>query len=280
MKTPYICRQGFTLIELLVVISIIALLIGILLPALGAARRTALTISCASNMRQISTVLIMYSTNNKGSFPPNVLDANLPEGGHFWFDHEILGAYLPAGDKNPGSIGGIVMPCPADGDDVGRSYTVNGWTSSNFDEKNTTVTNEDWYDGWGSGLNQSGVRFNDSVRESSKTILLAEAWPQWPVGEFYYTGWYVGSFYNSATLYGKFVKNNYPYMTYTGTAAESAICWTRHVNTDDMYAARGKANFAMVDGHVAMFSDDDVVNHSTKTSTKTLLWSPLDKKMD
>jgi len=56
---------GFTLIELLVVISIIALLVGILLPALGAARATARGAVCLSNMRQISTMYFMYANDNE-----------------------------------------------------------------------------------------------------------------------------------------------------------------------------------------------------------------------
>ncbi len=63
-------HKGFTLIELLVVISIIALLVGILLPALGAARSAARRIACASNARQIGIAHISYGTENDDFIVP------------------------------------------------------------------------------------------------------------------------------------------------------------------------------------------------------------------
>ncbi len=64
-------RQGFTLIELLVVISIIALLIAILLPALGAARSTASATRCANTLRQFANANEIYATENRGHYQPN-----------------------------------------------------------------------------------------------------------------------------------------------------------------------------------------------------------------
>jgi prepilin-type N-terminal cleavage/methylation domain-containing protein len=80
-------RLAFTLVELLVVISIIAILLAILMPALSKTRESARTLVCGSNLKQCGMAMMMYAQDYDGKSPPDPVVF-----GEYWFNK--LAPYL------------------------------------------------------------------------------------------------------------------------------------------------------------------------------------------
>jgi len=191
-------RSGFTLVELMVVIGFIAILVALLLPALGKAREAASSVQCMSNQRQVALAIFGFANAHRGYIPGGA-------------DAIGIGQLISASDARPDSSlpdsvlvrskyirGRGVFRCPAMEANKGMidavlssrigwnfsyHYTHNFWwvgtqnRGINSQEPDVGIINYPGYLGQKANVNKIG-----DARRSSSTILLADrvSFVPWP----------------------------------------------------------------------------------------------------
>lgn len=198
-------RSGFTLIELLVVISIIALLIGILLPALGAARETGRNIACSSNVRQEALAVTIYAADYKEYLPiagSYFFEDPVPSptpGGDDRYIHHLLIPYIGGGVEtgdyaqtfrcpsrdSQGSPANFSGPNPIDNltDEIHTHYRYN-WQAAvlNFSRlaKGPTVINQP--------SQYISIRIDQIVTQTEALLIYDTVFNTWAEEEFPHVG--------------------------------------------------------------------------------------------
>ncbi len=235
--------RGFTLIELLVVIALIAVLIGILLPALGHARKSARNVMSLSQLHQISAGVQMYADEHR-SYYPDVTESTGYFGpvGNFpgtWMYHIASSIPDRQGYRSPLDDNETAWNLP-DGDPERRltSYGLNAFVTSNHPPY------------W--GLRQ------EDVRQAARFITLAEMEDHFPDDHFTPMLWGEGAPFTPATgtdptgaPYDVTEDRDLNWLDGTGVLG---IALTRNGGTS--------GNYGFADGHASAHRLDDVFSYT------------------
>lgn len=203
-------KRAFTLIELLVVISIIAVLMSILIPALSKVRKQGKILVCANNERQLTLAMSVYASDNNGHFVAIFRDAAIggSDSGNILHRDpaETFRPYLGTEDSS------TVWTCPED-----REIGLNAY----FHYDGERAENTRSYSANGhlvGGLDSPGL---GRVKRPTDTIMYSENWTGWSVDD--YRGFVSCETYDTLNRWG-------------GEAV--------------FHNTKNQSNFSFVDGHV------------------------------
>ena len=215
MKTSDRKKWNFTLIELLIVVAIIAILAGMLLPALASVREKARSVQCSSQQKQLAMAHIAYTDDNKSYFAPNCVNNSLPADlkgkvNPRWWQSPYLYPYI---DGNQDSMLNKLRLCPSTNLEAESGHTQTGRPNTSYGMVVNTSTFQ-------------MKRWKDSL---SRALMMMDYGRE---GYWYYNGG--GSVQQKGFLqYDKFFTSN--------EDKAAAAVFTRHSD---------RANLSFADGHV------------------------------
>ncbi len=240
-------RRAFSLIELLVVVAIVSLLVSLLLPTLSAARAQGRRTVCASNLRQLTLAIVMYTSENRGLFPPcGWKRGKIP--GYWWgeinngkVDYTVspLFKYIrsPLGEET-------VYECP---DQPWGTYKPQG---TNAPDKPTSTYGYNGYyltpaatPGWGPGIAKRPWQRMESVPQPAQVFLLADTMIYFAAKD---------ELCNDALLDPPFLAQP----NWAGPSKGTQYRWIPNDNPTTSFRHRGLTNVASCDGHVDSFNPE------------------------